>query len=124
VTPPRPGALRLHTRAEGAKPPRPPLGLAAWSPTADAIAVLLDAGDDATAIAGIVAQLPDGASLPPGTPVLVLAKAADLRPFWRVFARDVTIPRAARCSALLARGYVDIGADVDLAWGYAPELIP
>jgi hypothetical protein len=120
VTPPRPGALRLVTRAQGAKPPRPPLGLAAWSPTADAIAVLLDASDDATAIAGIAAQLPDGASLPPGTPVFVLGKAADLRPFWRVFARDVSIPRAARCTALLARGYVDIGADADLAWGHAP----
>ncbi len=118
MTPPAAGALRLVTRARGARPPRPPLGLAAWSPAADAIAVLIDAGDDS--IAGIAAQLPEGASLPSGTPVFVLAKAADVRAFWRLFAPAQTVPLAARCSALLARGYVDIGADADLAWGHAP----
>jgi hypothetical protein len=120
VTPPRAGAVRLLARTASVRPPRPPLGLAAWTPTADAIAVLLDAGGEATSIAGIAAQLPDGGSLPTGTPVFVLGKAADVRPFWRLFARVVTVPRAARCSAMLARGYVDIGADTDLVWGYAP----
>jgi hypothetical protein len=40
--------------------------------------------------------------------------------------RGRTVGRAERCSALLARGYVRIGAGVDpktrndLAWGHAP----
>ena len=120
MTPPRAGALRLLARTAGARLPKPPLGLSSWAPTADAIAVLLDAGRDASSIAGIAAQLPDAGSLPSRTPVFVLGKAAEVRSFWRLFARGVTISRAARCSAMLARGYVDIGADTDLVWGYAP----
>jgi hypothetical protein len=126
VTPPRAEALRLIARAQRARPPRPPLGIAAWSPTADAIAVLLDAGGDGDprTVAGVAAQLPEASDLAPGTPVLVLGRATPLRAFWRLFARDVPIPRAPRCTALLVRGYVDIGAGVingdDLAWGYAP----
>jgi hypothetical protein len=125
VTPPRADALRLIARAQRAKPPRPPLGIAVWSPAADAIAVLLDAGGegDPHTVAGVAAQLPEASDLPPGTPVLVLGRAT-ARAFWRLFARDVAIPRVARCTALLVRGYVDIGAgDIngdDLAWGYAP----
>jgi hypothetical protein len=126
TTAPRADALRLISRAQGVKPPRPPLGVAAWSPTADAIAVFLDAGGagDPRTVAGVVAQLPAASDLPPGTPVLVLGRAAAHRAFWRLFARDVAVPRAARCTALLVRGYVDLGAgDVngdDLAWCYAP----
>jgi hypothetical protein len=120
VTPPQAGALRLVARTPGAKAPKPPLGLAGWTPTAEAIAVLVDAGDDATSVAGIAAQLPESTSLASGTPVFVLGKAAVARSFWSIFARDVTIPRAARCTAMLARGYVDIGAHADLVWGHAP----
>jgi hypothetical protein len=129
VTPPRPDALRLVARAGAkgrSKPPRPPFGLAAWSPTADAIAVLLDAGaaDDPRTIAGVAAQLPHASTLPSGTAVFVLGKATAARAFWRLLARDLPVPRASRCTALLAKGYVDIGADDvnadDLAWGLAP----
>ena len=127
MTPPHPNALRLVARAPGARPRRPPLGVDEWSPTGDGIAVLLEAGGDADprTIEGVVAQLPAASDLLPGTPVLVLGRASPVRAFWRPFARDVRVPRAARCTALLLRGYVDIGAgDVDgddLAWGYAPE---
>jgi hypothetical protein len=120
VTPPPAGALRLVARTPGGKVPKPPLGLAGWTPTAEAIAVLVDAGDDATSIAGIAAQLPESTSLSSGTPVFVLGKAAVASSFWSLFARDIAIPRTARCTALLARGYVDIGADADIVWGYAP----
>ena len=118
MTPPQAGALRLVARTQGARIPKPPLGLAAWSPTADAIAVLLDAG--APSVASVAAQLPPSTSLPSGTPVFVLGKAAVKPSFWRLFAGDVAMPRAARCTALLSRGYVDIGADADLVWGHAP----
>ena len=122
-------ALRLmDTRADGhlARRRGRRSALRAWSPTADAIAVLLDAADggEPRTIAGVAAQLPHASTLPSGTPVFVLGTAAAARPFWHLFARGVPIPRAARCTALLARGYVDIGADEvdgdDLAWGHAP----
>jgi hypothetical protein len=127
--PPHVPALRLMARAQSGtlrSPPKPPLGLQAWSPTADAIAVLLDAAADRDprTIAGVAAQLPLASTLPSGTAVFVLGKAAAARPFWHLLARRLPIPRAARCTGLLARGYVDIGADDvdgdDLAWGHAP----
>jgi hypothetical protein len=126
VTPPQTRGLRLIARTPGAVLPRPPLGLAAWSDTADAIAVLVDAAGpgDPRGIAAVAAQLPHPSTLPTGTPVFVLGTAAAVRSFWRPFARGAAIPRASRCTALLARGYVDIGAEEvdgeDLAWGHAP----
>ncbi len=126
MTPPPARALRLIAPTSRATVPKPPLGLAGWSDTADAIAILLDtAGDaDPRGIAGVAAQLPEASTLPPGTPVFVLGTAAAVRSFWRPFARGAAIPRASRCTALLARGYVDIGAEEvdgdDLAWGHAP----
>jgi len=126
VKPPQAGALRLVAPASAGKPRRPPLGLAAWSPTADAIAVLLDAGGgvDLRTPAGVASQIPPASMLPSGVSVFVLGRAAPARSFWRLFARDVPVPRSSRCTALLARGYVDIGAaDIDgddLAWGLAP----
>lgn len=126
MTPPDAVALRLVTRAPDGKPRRPPLGIAAWTPAAQAVAVLLDAGGerDPDDIAEVAAQLPPAAELPRGTPVFVLGRAKARRSFWRLFARDVAIPRAVRCTALLMRGYVGIGAaDIhgdDLAWGQAP----
>jgi len=127
MKPPRPPALRLTTRAEDARPPRPPFGLRAWSPSASAVGVSLDLrGDDANSAALAAAQLPRASELPAGTPVIVLGVAARGASIWERFARSVAIPRAVRCGALLARGYVDIGAGtdevtgVDLAWGFVP----
>jgi hypothetical protein len=126
VNPPRPEALRIVTTAPG-KAPRPPLGLRAWDPSAAAAAVLLDArGRPSCTAADVAAQLPAASTMPAGTPLLVLGSAAHDSALWRLFARGAPVTRAARCSALIARGYVDVGAGLDeasgtdLAWGIAP----
>ena len=123
--PPRPPALRLYTRARVTRAPAPPLGLNGWSADAAAIAVLLDAtGIDVGDPTQIAAQLPPAAELTPETPVFVLGSAARGRGALRwLGARTVHVTRAARCTALVARGYVQVGAGVDdvtgadLAWG-------
>jgi hypothetical protein len=127
MKPPLPPALRLTTRAEDAKPPRPPFGLRAWSPSASAVGISLDLrGDDAHSTALAAAQVPRAFELPVGTQVIVLGVAARGGSVWQWFSRSVAIPRAVRCGALLARGYVDIGAGIDeitgadLAWGIVP----
>jgi hypothetical protein len=86
----------------------------------------------AGSVAAIMATLPDPAELAPGTLVIVPGEPHDGRSFARsvlaVFGRTRKVPRALRCSALVARGYVAVGAatpdddaHADLAWGYAPE---
>jgi hypothetical protein len=123
MTPPRPTALRLYTRTQGVRAPAPPLGLSRWSADATAVAVLLDAtGIDVNDAAQIMAQLPPGVDLPPSTPVFVLGSAARGSGLLRwIGMRTVPVARASRCTALVARGYVDVGAGIvsgaDLAWG-------
>jgi hypothetical protein len=72
--------------------------------------------------------VPEATSLPEGTLVVVLPSVVAESLGSRLLAavgRGRTIPRAYRCSALLARGYVRIGAALDassgqdLAWGFA-----
>jgi hypothetical protein len=96
--------------------PRPPFGLATWTPEADSAAILLDATNaDLEDPAAVARQLPDATSLPVSSQVFVLGAAARtvgwprrwFRPKW------VVVRRAPRCAALLARGYVGIGAIVD-----------
>jgi hypothetical protein len=124
VTLPSPAALRLVTTARG-RAPKPPFGLKEWSATGDALALLLEArgGDDLSA-AEVAAQLPAASTLPSGAAVWVLGTAASDGALWRLFGRGSAVSRAARCSALVARGYVDVGAGAeggaDLAWGRAP----
>jgi hypothetical protein len=128
MTPPRPAALRLCTRAASGRPPRPPLGLASWTGDAPAIAVLLDVdeldGDDARNAGALFDQVPRAVDLPPATPVFVFGEArrrSGLLP--RLWTRTATVSRATRCTVLVARGYVSVGAGVDaatgadLAWG-------
>lgn len=123
--PPRPAALRLYTRARVTLAPAPPLGLHGWSADAIAVAVFLDAtGIDVGDPTQIAAQLPPVAELPPETPVFVFGSAARGRGALRWFgARTVRVTRAARCTALVAKGYVHVGAGADdvtgadLAWG-------
>jgi len=77
-------------------------------------------------IATVIAQLPDPADLPRGTLVAVHG-AGRKRPGaivgWLLPKRREVHP-AVRCTALLARGYVSVGATVDpktgerVAWGY------
>ena len=91
--------------------------------TGSAVTVRLDATaadvEEAGAVAG---QIPHASTVSPGTRVVVLATASRqggvLR---RLFGpRRVPVPRSTGCTALLARGYVAIGADDDGAWGTAP----
>jgi hypothetical protein len=87
---------------------------------------LLDVhGADARSTAAIAAQVPLASELAGGARLIVLGAAAVGDSVWQVFSRGATVPRAVRCGALLARGYVDIGAGVDdatgadLVWGSA-----
>jgi hypothetical protein len=116
------------THAEDGRTPKPPFGLRGWTPSADAAAVLLDArAGDLRSAWDVAQQVPLASTLPAGAPLIVLGTAAPSASVWRWLVRDVAISRAARCSALLARGYVDIGAGTDevtgaeFAWGYAPR---
>jgi len=128
VTPPRPDAIRLWTRASGIRPPPPPLGIQAWTPDAAALAVLVDAtGLDGDEVQAVVAQIPPATDRPPGSPVFILGTAVVLTRSWRrlLGAGRVPVSRIARCTALLEQGYVDIGCSRpagggdDLAWGWA-----
>jgi hypothetical protein len=116
-----PAGVRLVRRSAGrGKAPAPPFGLRAYDEAASAVAVLLDAADG---VATVAAQLPDPASLPGGTLVVVLAEmdGADGRLLGRLFRSRPVAPRAVRGSALLARGYARIGGEGDLVWGFAPR---
>ena len=84
-------------------------------------------GGSTIAIADVISQLPEIGDMKPGAQVVILPRiipSAGL--FARLFSRNKSVPRALRCSALLARGFVDIAAagegDDDLAWGFAPPL--
>jgi len=122
-----PSALRLLSHAAGGKAPKPPFGIRAWSPTADDVGVLLEApSDDSHAITKVAEQLPPASTLASRTTIFVLGAAAKPGGFWRLLGRAVPVSRATRCTALLVRGYVEIGAGVDkasghdLTWGSAP----
>lgn len=86
---------------------------------------------DITSVAAIVRRLPAASDLAPGTLVILrgdVEHAPSLaRSVLAVFGRKRTTPRSLRCTALVASGFVDVGAawedeeGVDLAWGYAPS---
>jgi len=126
---PRPAALRLSTANPVSKLPRPPFGLGGWSADAQATAVLLHVGDvGADDVGALFAQIPKATTLPSGTPMFVLGTAISRVNAWRhlLGGGSVRVPRATRCTALVARGYVDVGGGIDestgldLAWGCAP----
>lgn len=127
---PHPTALRLHTRARDAARARVPFGLKAWTDGAEDVAVLLEAAAAGCGtLAQIVEQLPDVSSLPQSATVVVLGDAVRRASSWRRWlgSRSVFVSRSLRCAALLARGYVDIGAATwdgreDLVWGRAGGL--
>jgi hypothetical protein len=87
------------------------------------VTVRLDATDADVEEPGAVAgQIPHASTVSPGTRVVVLATATRRGGVLRrlLGGRSVPVPRSTGCTALLARGYVGIGADDDGAWGYAP----
>ena len=115
-----PGSSEL-TRAPSAdvssgKTSRPPFGLTRFDPNAPSVAILLDESDGDLRDPAVVArQLPDPATLPALSLVFVLGTSAPRQGLLgRWFGVGATlVPTATRCSALLARGYVGIGAFVD-----------
>jgi hypothetical protein len=115
-----PASLRLVCTGAVSRPPRPPFGLSSWSDDGEAIAVLLDAtDDDPTQAPAMARQIPQAATLPPGTRVFVLGTATRARRGLVRWVGPGAIPvaRATRCAALVARGYTGVGALVDAASG-------
>ena len=93
------------------------------APGGETVTVRLDASDTEVQDASAVAeQIPLAGTLAGRTRVTVLPTATRRVGVLRRWLgqRSVPVPRSVRCTALLMRGYVDIGADVDGAWGYAP----
>jgi hypothetical protein len=89
----------------------------------EAVTVQLDAtGADVEVPASVAGQIPLAITLPPGTRVVVLANATRRGGLLRrlLGRRREPVPPSTACTALLVRGYVDIGADGGGAWGHAP----
>ncbi len=91
----------------------------------EVVTVQLDAtAADVGVPAAVAGQIPLASTLAPGTRVVVRASATRrggvlgrlLGP------RREPVPRSTACTALLVRGYVDIGADDAGAWGVAPPV--
>jgi hypothetical protein len=129
---PRPSALRPHTAGiAGARFPslrRVPFGAVLQDGAGD---LLVAASEDAARdVRSLAAALPAPEELTPGTLVVLLAdaiaQASITGRLLSALGRRRTLPRTLRCTALLARGYVDIGANTDpasgadLVWGRAP----
>jgi hypothetical protein len=92
-------------------------------PPEGAFAVRLDATTlDATSPASVATQIPHADTRPAGSAVVVGALATRKRGALGRLIGDahVKVPRAARCTALLARGYVGIEAEGDEVWGVVP----
>jgi hypothetical protein len=126
---PRPPALHLSTAHPVSKLPRPPFGLRGWNAEAQASAVLLHIGDGrADDVGSLFAQIPKATIFPSGTPIVLLGTAISRVNAWRrlLGGGSVRVPRATRCTALVARGYIDVGGGIDestgsdLAWGCSP----
>lgn len=101
----------------GARPRIPPRG-EAWSE--DGAAIVVRVADES------MAEIPDAATLDPETSVIVLPETDRPGGILSAFGRH-SLSRHARCEALLARGYVDIGAEIDppsridIVFGRAPR---
>jgi hypothetical protein len=78
-------------------------------------------GADVEDPAQVAAQIPAAREVEPGSVVAVEALAVQKRGLLQRVLGDKKVPvsRVVRCSALLARGYVDIEAEGDEVWGTA-----
>jgi hypothetical protein len=93
-------------------------------PPDGALAVRLDATTlDVESPASVATQIPRAGTRPAGSAVVVGAVAVKKRGALGRLIGDahVKVSRAARCTALLARGYVGIAADGEEVWGLAPS---
>ncbi len=106
---PAPKTLRFAGRARPRVAPFGAVWVAEGEP-ADAFAVQLESDPPSAQEAATL--VPDAASVPRGTWVLVLPEPARGKGLLSAFHRK-PIARATRAGALLLRGYVEIGADVD-----------
>jgi hypothetical protein len=77
------------------------------------------APDLSGAVAEAHGKLPDPAELPKGQRVVVLGSRR--RGLLAGLLGAKPVPPSVRATALLARGYVEIGADGDRVWGHAPR---
>jgi hypothetical protein len=127
---PSPRSVRFVCRSAvaRARPPAPPFGVSGWVDDGEATVVQLDASEgDLTITEAVASQIPDSGTFAERTLVVVLGRAAGRGGAWRrlLFLGEASMSRAARCSALLMRGYVDIAAGMDaktsqdLAWGWS-----
>jgi len=101
--------------SSGGPPAVLPYGVARVDAAGEAVLVRLDTKHkDPHAVAE---SLPDAASLSPGTVIVVLAESAPSGGFFGALGAfgGRKHDRAVRAGALLARGYVDLGAEVDAA---------
>jgi hypothetical protein len=99
----------------GTPPPLLPYGVTRVDALGEAVLVRVDPKHkDLHAVAE---SLPDAASLAPGTAIVVLAESAPSSGFFGALGAfgGRKLDRATRAGALLARGYVDLGAEVDAA---------
>jgi hypothetical protein len=110
-----------ESRSNVARPPT-----AARVPALENAQTITLSAEESASVETIAARLPDPATLASRTLVVVPdARPTLARAFLSVFGGGKRVPRSLRCSALVARGYVDVGAARDddrndLAWGYAP----
>jgi hypothetical protein len=89
----------------------------------EAITVRLDATEvDVEEPGAVAGQIPLASTLEPRTRVVVPGTATRRGGVLRRLLGQQRVPvsRAVRCTALLVRGYVDVGARDDETWGYAP----
>jgi len=134
---PAPSAVHLHRAHDvSGPPPRVLFGLPAWSEDPRALAIAIELApptgsvpnDLAAQIAGV---LPAPESLARGALLIILGEAPSqgglVARVLQTLRRGEPVPRTARATALLARGYLHIGAardeasGHDLVWGFAPS---
>ena len=73
----------------------------------------------------LASELPDPVSLAPGSWLEVSRGTSQARGWLRVKRSSGSgVDLALRCSALLLRGYIEICAEDDVAWGRVPNRAP
>jgi hypothetical protein len=97
------------------------------SPPEGAVPVRLDATKlDVESPASVATQIPHADTLTAGSAVVVGAVAVRKRGALGKLIGDahVKVSRSTRCTALVARGYVGVGAEWDDVWGAVPSPPP